>query len=30
MRVDPVPFQERQPNSDLTWYYLRDDNSNGG
>ncbi len=29
MCVDPVPAAERNPNSDLTWYYLRDDNSNG-
>ena len=30
MCVDPVPDAERNPNSTLTWYYVRDDNSNGG
>jgi hypothetical protein len=27
--IDPVLSTERNPNSDLTWFYLRDDNSNG-
>src|SRR5687767_739734 len=30
MCLDPVLSSERNPNSDLTWFYLRDDNSNGG
>ena len=30
MCIDPVLSSERNPNSDLTWFYLRDDNSNGG
>ena len=30
MRIDPVLSPERNPNSDLNWFYLRDDNSNGG
>ena len=28
--IDPVLSSERNPNSELTWFYLRDDNSNGG
>jgi len=30
MCIDPVLSSERNPNSELTWFYLRDDNSNGG
>jgi len=29
MCIDPVPSEERNPNSELNWFYLRDDNSNG-
>ena len=30
MCIDPVLSPERNPNSELSWFYLRDDNSNGG
>ena len=29
MCIDPVPSAERNPTSDLNWFYLRDDNSTG-
>ena len=30
MCIDPVLSSERNPNSELNWFYVRDDNSNGG
>ena len=30
MCIDPVLSPERNPNSELNWFYVRDDNSNGG